>query len=132
MDNTATLRHLLGENLAPLSFAERQAIAQCLIRHVIVTGEAVDIHCILPFAATPQAARRLPKEPEGTPGHFYRLRLAHFDGVEVVTTVGWQEMQPKLLVPVGQRRRELVRPVDATAEGVSELLIPCQMRSPNS
>jgi len=55
-----------------------------------------------------------------------------FDGVEVVTTVGWQEMQPKLLVPVGQRRRELVRPVDATAEGVSELLIPCQMRSPNS
>ena len=28
-----------------------------------------------------------------------------------------QEMQPKLLVPVGQRRRELVRPVDATAIG---------------
>ena len=34
-----------------------------------------------------------------------------------MTTVGRQEMQPKLLVPVGQRRRELVRPVDATAVG---------------
>ena len=28
-----------------------------------------------------------------------------------------QEMQPKLLVPVCQRRRELFRPVDATAVG---------------
>src|SRR5262249_7420347 len=33
MDNTAAFRHLLGENLAQLSFEERQAIAQCLIRH---------------------------------------------------------------------------------------------------
>jgi site-specific DNA recombinase len=88
MDNTATFRQLLGENLAQLSFEERQAIAQCLIHHVIVTGEAVDIHFILPFATTPQAARRLPKAPEGTPGHFYRLRLAHFDRVEVVATMG--------------------------------------------
>ena len=40
-----------------------------------------------------------------------------FDGIEVVATMRWQEMQPKLLVPVGQRRRELVRPVDATAVG---------------
>jgi len=88
MDNTAAFRHLLGENLAQLSFEERQAIAQCLIRQVIVTGEAVDIHFILPFATTPQAARRLPKEPEGTPGHFYRLRLAHFDRIEVMATMG--------------------------------------------
>ena len=49
MDNTATFRQLLGENLAQLSFEERQAIAQCLIRQVIVTGEAVDIHFILPL-----------------------------------------------------------------------------------
>ena len=34
-----------------------------------------------------------------------------------MTTVGRQQMQPKLLVPVGQRRRELFRPVDATAVG---------------
>jgi site-specific DNA recombinase len=88
MDNTAAFRQLLGENLAQLSFEERQAIAQCLIRQVIVTGEAVDIHFVLPFAATPQATRRLPKESEGTPGHFYRLRLAHFDGVEVMPTMG--------------------------------------------
>jgi site-specific DNA recombinase len=88
MDNTAAFRQLLGENLAQLSFEDRQAIAQCLIRHVIVTGEAVDIHFVLPFAATPQAARRLPQEPEGTPGHFYRLRLAHFQGVPVGGQVG--------------------------------------------
>ena len=37
--------------------------------------------------------------------------------IEVVTTVGRQAMQPQLLVPVCQRRRELFRPVDATAVG---------------
>src|SRR5262245_11616585 len=40
-----------------------------------------------------------------------------FDGIEMVPTAGRQEMQPKLFVPVGQRRRELFRPVDATAVG---------------
>jgi site-specific DNA recombinase len=88
MANTETFRQLLGENLTQLSFEERQAIAQCLIRQVVVTGEAVDIHFVLPFASPPQVARRLPKEPEGTPGHFYRLRLADFDGVEMVATMG--------------------------------------------
>jgi hypothetical protein len=39
MDNTETFCQLLGENLAQLSFEERQAIAQCLISKVIVTGE---------------------------------------------------------------------------------------------
>src|SRR5262249_8492145 len=79
MDNTETFRQLLGENLAQLSFAERQTIAQCLISKVIVTGEAVDIQFVLPFASTPQVSPRPTKEPEGTPGHFYRLRLAHFN-----------------------------------------------------
>ena len=78
MDNTETFRQLLGENLAQLSFEERQTIAQCLISKVIVTGEAVDIQFVLPFASTPQVSPRLTKAPEGTPGHFYRLRLAHF------------------------------------------------------
>src|SRR6266480_7190345 len=40
-----------------------------------------------------------------------------FNRIEVMPTVGRQEMQPKLLVPVCQRRRELFRPVDATAVG---------------
>ena len=40
-----------------------------------------------------------------------------FKRIEVMTTGGRQEMQPKLLVPVGERRRELFRPVDATAVG---------------
>jgi hypothetical protein len=78
MDNTETFRQLLGKNLAQLSFEERQAIAQCLISKVIVTGDAVDIQFVLPFDATPQVSPRLTTEPEGTPGHFYRLRLAHF------------------------------------------------------
>src|SRR5919201_5814403 len=38
-----------------------------------------------------------------------------FNRIEVVSAMRRQEMQPKLLVPVCQRRRELVRPVDATA-----------------
>src|SRR5215467_3456397 len=37
--------------------------------------------------------------------------------IEMVSTMRRQEMQPKLLVPVCQRRRELMRPVDATAVG---------------
>jgi hypothetical protein len=40
-----------------------------------------------------------------------------FNRIEVVPTVGRQEMQPKLLAPVRQRRRELFRPVAATAVG---------------
>ena len=78
IDNAATFRQLLGTNLAQLSFEERQAIAQCLISKVVVTGEEVDVHFLLPFDSTPQVAQRLRKAPEGVPGHFYRLRLAHF------------------------------------------------------
>ena len=40
-----------------------------------------------------------------------------FHRMEVVSAMRRQEMQPKLLVPVRQCRRELVRPVDATAIG---------------
>ena len=47
-----------------------------------------------------------------------------FNRIEVVTTVGRQEMQPKLFVPVCQRRRELFRPVDATAVGDHDDLFP--------
>ena len=45
-----------------------------------------------------------------------------FNRIEVVTTVGRQEMQSKLLVPVCQRRLELFRPVDATAVGDHDYL----------
>src|SRR4030095_5078393 len=88
IDNATTFRQLLGTNLAQLSFEERQAIAQCLISKVVVTGEAVDVHFLLPFDSTPQVAQPLRtapegaqplrKAPEGVPGHFYRLRLAPF------------------------------------------------------
>jgi len=38
-----------------------------------------------------------------------------FDRLEVVAAAGWQDLPPTLLVPVGQRRRELLGAVDATA-----------------
>jgi hypothetical protein len=78
IDNAATFRQLLGDNLEQLSFGARQAITRCLISKVVVTGEEVDVHFVLPFDSTPQIARHLPPESEGTPGHFYRLRLTHF------------------------------------------------------
>jgi site-specific DNA recombinase len=78
IQNAATFRQLLGDHLDQLSFEERQAVTQCLINKVIVTGEEVAVHFILPFESTPQVSQRRLTEPEGTPGHFYRLRLAHF------------------------------------------------------
>jgi Recombinase zinc beta ribbon domain len=69
-------RHLLGENLDHLSFADRQTVAQCLIKKVVVTGEQVDIYYVLPFDQAPQVYSSSDQQPEGTPGHFYRLRLA--------------------------------------------------------
>jgi site-specific DNA recombinase len=77
IENAETFHRLLGDNLDRLSFEERQAVSQCLIKKVTVTGEEVDIHFVLPFESTPQAVNRQSKEPEGAPGHFYRLRLAH-------------------------------------------------------
>ena len=44
IDNATTFRQLLGTNLVQLSFEERQAIAQCLISKVVVTGEEVEVH----------------------------------------------------------------------------------------
>ena len=78
IDNATTFRQLLGTNLEQLSFEERQAIAQCLISKVVLTGEDVEVHFVLPFDSTPRVAQRLSKAPEGTLEYFYRLRLAHF------------------------------------------------------
>ena len=77
--------HLLGENLDRLSFADRQTVAQCLIKKVVVTGEQVDIYYILPFDQAPQVYNSSDSQPEGTPGHFYRLRLADREFVDVAT-----------------------------------------------
>ncbi len=75
IEHVEHFRHLLGDNLERLSFADRQTVAQCLIKKVVVTGEQVDIAYVLPFAQTPQVYNSS-QQPEGTPGHFYRLRLA--------------------------------------------------------
>jgi hypothetical protein len=46
------------------------------------------------------------------------------NGMQVVTTMGWEHIQPKLCVPVSPRRGELFRPVDATAVGDHDDLLP--------
>jgi hypothetical protein len=76
INHAERFRHLLGENLEHLSFADRQTVAQCLIKKVVVTGEQVDIYYVLPFDSAPQVYNSSSQQPEGTPGHFYRLRLA--------------------------------------------------------
>jgi len=76
IDHVDHFRCLLGENLDRLSFADRQIVAQCLIKKVVVTGEQVDIYYVLPFDQTPQVYNSSKQSPEGTPGNFCRLRLA--------------------------------------------------------
>jgi site-specific DNA recombinase len=81
-------RHLLGENLDPLSFTDRQTVAQGLIKKVVVTGEQVDISYVLPFDQAPQVYNSSDQPPEGTPGHFYRLRLADLHSPSAADTSG--------------------------------------------
>jgi hypothetical protein len=54
--------------------------------------------------------------PSGTAPVLHHAPEA-FKRIEVVATMRRQEIQPKRLVPVGERRRERVRPMDATAVG---------------
>src|SRR5437899_264212 len=56
MDHAETFRQLLGENLDQLAFEERQAVVQCLISKVVITGEEVDIYYVLPFGELLRAA----------------------------------------------------------------------------
>jgi site-specific DNA recombinase len=79
IEHADCFRHLLGENLERLSFTDRQTVMQCLIKKVVVTGEHVDIYYIFPFDQSPQVYNSSNQPPEGTPGHFYRLRLADLD-----------------------------------------------------
>jgi site-specific DNA recombinase len=76
IEHADRFRHLLGESLERLSFADRQTVVQCLIKKVIVTGEQVDIYYIFPFDQAPQVYNSSNQSPEGMPGYFYRLRLA--------------------------------------------------------
>ena len=76
IEHVEHFRHLLGANLERLSFADRQTVAQCLVKKVVVTGEHVDIYYIFPFDQAPQVYNSSSQQPEGTPGYFYRLRLA--------------------------------------------------------
>jgi site-specific DNA recombinase len=112
IDNAETFRKLLGDNLERLSFQERQAVTQCLINKVIVTGEEVDIHFVLPFESPPQAVAQQSKEPEGTLGHFYRLRLAHLHGPS--PSVAQNDLRGGQVPTIGQEIK--VRVADAKTE----------------
>jgi hypothetical protein len=50
-----------------------------------------------------------------SPDLIFQYTPEAFNGIEMVTAVGWQELQPKAPLPMGQCRGELVRSVDATA-----------------
>jgi hypothetical protein len=73
----------LGKNLELLSFEERQAVVQCLISKVVVTGAQVDIYYVLPFASAPQVCPGPTSMTEGALGLFCRLRLADHQVVQV-------------------------------------------------
>jgi hypothetical protein len=60
--------------------------------------------------------RQIGKTPSGTEPVFHHAPEA-FKRIEVVATRRRHERPPQRLVPVGQRRREPVRPMDATAVG---------------
>jgi site-specific DNA recombinase len=79
IEHVEHFRQLLGDNMDRLSFADRQTVAQCLIKKVVVTGEQVDISYVLPFNQPPQVYNSSSQQPEGAPGHFYRLRLADLE-----------------------------------------------------
>ena len=64
------------------------------------------------------------KTPSGTDPVFQHAPEA-FDGIEVVSTQGWEYIQAKLLVPVRKRRGELVCPMDPTAIDCHDDLFPC-------
>jgi len=76
INHAEMFRQLLGTNLELLSFEERQAVVQCLISKVVVTGVQVDIYYVLPFVSAPQLGSGPTSMPEGTSGLFCRLRLA--------------------------------------------------------
>ena len=60
--------------------------------------------------------RQIGKTPS-SPNPLLEYTPETFNRVAVVATAGRQEIQPQLLVPVGQRRPQFVRPVDAAAVG---------------
>ncbi len=125
IDHVDHFRHLLGENLDLLSFADRQTVAQCLIKKVVVTGEQVDIYYVLPFDHAPQVYNSSIQHPEGTPGHFYRLRLADLNpGAQPIPAglarVGGQtgQQQPRVGVAfVPPREQGAIEPTTRTDKG---------------
>ena len=91
-------RQLLGTNLEALSFEDRQVVVQCLISRVVVTGEQVDIYYALPFVGLPQSRPASTEGVKGTPGDFYRLRLADRNGERSV-----EKRQPDRALPPPER-----------------------------
>lgn len=76
VSNIEEFIRLIGGNLDSLCFEDRQAIVQCLIEKVVVTGENVDIFYLLPFEEPPTLSNALRTSTENL-GDFYRLRLSN-------------------------------------------------------
>jgi hypothetical protein len=119
IENAQAFRQLLGDNVEQLSFEERQAVTQCLIQKVVLTGDQVDIHYVLPFEVAPQAWPCLTAGLEGTPGHFYRLRLAHLNLKTLLVDSG--DGGGTKLEMIGQEDQDLIR------AGIPDLNTPQQM-----
>jgi hypothetical protein len=78
MAPAAPLRRRRGTHPERRALEARQAVAHGLIRTVGVTAAHVDSHDGRPFDGAPQGAEGPGSTPEGTPGHVYRWRVAHF------------------------------------------------------
>ena len=86
-----------------------------------INGSLLMRHEHLPCALV--ELMQIGKTPSGT-DPVLEHAPATFHRIEVMAAMSWQAMQPKPLVPVGQRRRQFVCPVDATAVDDHDHLLP--------
>jgi hypothetical protein len=100
---------------------------------VVITGEEVDIYYVLPFGEAPQGSPHTAQSSEGTPGQFYRLRLAERTRVQTDETASptqpdsqhqsdqcgsHRASTPDCLGPAGRDSRVPTRPLaDSDAAG---------------
>src|SRR5262249_32671420 len=96
---------------------DRQTVAQCLIKNVVVTGEQVAIYYVLPFAQAPQVYNSRSSQPEGTPGNFYRLQLADLNPEPLLVAATGQltgQVRGEQVPGLGSRRRPVHGQMEAT------------------
>src|SRR5262245_65075198 len=95
----------------PLSSRRNCLPAKCIYRSLLMRHEHLSRALV--------ELMQIGKAPAGANPVLHHPPEA-FNGIQVVTTVGWEQMKPKLFVPVCQRRREIVRTVDTNAVGTHD------------